>query len=338
MAEVSSVTFHYVLKTLQMKTKIPIEQMVEVVGLNIENIEKSETIKSYKLSAIFRYCMEKTNNPNLAFDIGQSIPYQSLGLLGYLLLNASNLKDMIEKFHTYQKLISKHIAFHFFEDEHYYKFAIYVNENRYIPVPSFHAEVHLSSILNILTQILGQKVIPAFTYLAYTKQSDSIRYEDVFGPNIYFEEDENAIFFKKDQLNIPVNNANPSMLGFFEKQANQILQELDDKTWFQKTEKEILKHIGDKEITIEFVASNLGLSTRTLQNHLKKESKKFQEALTKVRKSLTQHYFKNTSLDDTSISFLLGYSEVSSFYRAYKKWYGQTPKQTKNQEIVKHCK
>ena len=52
---------------------------------------QNESVKSYKLSAIFRYCMEKTNNPNLAFDIGQSIPYQSLGIWGYLLMNAKDL-------------------------------------------------------------------------------------------------------------------------------------------------------------------------------------------------------------------------------------------------------
>lgn len=331
MAEVSSVTFYYVLKALEMKTKISVEEMAGFVDLKVDELEKDGTIKSYKLSAIFRYCMEKTNNPNLAFDIGESIPYQSLGILGYLLLNASDLKDMIEKFHTYQKLVSKHLKFHFFEEEEYYKFAIYINENRYIPVPSFHAEVHLSSILNILSQILGQKVIPAYTTFSYTQQENILRYYEIFGKKIYFEEDENAIYFKKDELCTPVNNADPMMLGFFEAQASKILADLENNTWFNKVEKEILKNIGDKDITIDFVASNLGLSVRTLQNYLKKESKKFSDALNNVRKNLAEHYLKNTNLDDITISFLLGYSEVSSFYRAFKRWYAKTPKELKKQ-------
>ena len=53
--------------------------------------------------------MEKTNNPTLALDLGQSIPYQSLGILGYLLLNAADLKDMIEKFHNLSKAWSVNI-------------------------------------------------------------------------------------------------------------------------------------------------------------------------------------------------------------------------------------
>lgn len=327
MAEVSSVTFHYVLKAIEMKTKISVEEMAKFVELNIEDLKQDKTIKSYKLSAIFRYCMEKTNNQNLAFDIGASIPYQSLGILGYLLLNASDLKDMIEKFHTYQKLVSRHLKFNFYEDEKYYKFAIYINENKHIPVPSFHAEVHLSGILNILSQILGERVVPEHVYFSYSKQDNLDKYEEVFGKNISFEKDENAIFFKKDKLSIPVNNANPAMLGYFEAQANNLLSQIEDDSWFNKIEKEILKNMGDKEISIEFIASSLEVSVRTLQNYLKSESKTFSEALANVRNKLAKHYIQNTKLDDITISFLLGYSEVSSFYRAYKKWNHSTPKE-----------
>ena len=327
MAEVSSVTFQYVLKALEMKTKISIEDMLKEVEVDINDFKKSKEIKSYKLSAIFRYCMEVTNNPNLAIELGQSIPYQSLGLLGYLLLNVKDLKEMIEKFNTYQKLVSNHLKFNFSEDENYYKFAIYINENRYIPVPSFHAEVHLSAILSILTQILGERVVPDKTYFSYSKQNESEVYTQVFGKKIYYEEDENVIFFDKKSLNIPVNNANPAMLNFFESQIVNIISEIEDKSWFSKVKKEILKNIGDKDITIELIASNFDLSARTLQNYLKAESKTFSEALSSVRKELSFHYIKNTKLDDISISIFLGYAEVSSFYRAFKKWTNKTPKE-----------
>ena len=325
MTEVSSVTFQYVLKALEMKTKIPIEEMLKEIDLDKKDLRKNEKIKSYKLSTIFRYCMKKTENPSLAIHLGQSIPYQSLGLLGYLLLNVKNLKEMIEKFNTYQKLISDHLKFNFSEDKEYYKFAIYINENKYIPVPSFHVEVHLTAILSILTQILGQKVIPDKAYFAYSNQNDF--YNKIFGENIFYEKDENMIFFIKDKLNIQVNNSNPAMLAYFESQANMILDQMKDNSWFSRVEKEILKNIGDKEVSIEIVSSNLNISIRTLQNYLKSESKTFNEALSNVRKKLSIHYLENTKLDDTTISILLGYSEVSSFYRAFKKWTNKTPKQ-----------
>jgi AraC-like DNA-binding protein len=332
MAEVSSVTFQYVLRALQMHTKIPLEEMLEKVTLDKKVLQHEGKINTQKLTDIFVYCMDKTKNRYLALELGQSIPYQSLGILGYLLVNTKTLKEMIEKFNHYQKLVSGHLKFNFYEDEKYYKFTIYINENKYIPVPSFHAEVHLTSILNILSQILGKPVVPEKTYFTQTdgQIENKQRYKDIFGENIKFNEEENSIFFNINSLNVKVNNSNISMLHFFEAQANVILEELKNDTWYSKVEKEILKNIGDTDITIDFVAKNLGLSVRTLQNYLKYESKKFSTALSNVRKKLSKHYIKNSNLDDTSISFLLGYTEISSFYRAYKKWHKQTPKQTRN--------
>jgi AraC-like DNA-binding protein len=331
MAEVSSVTFQYVLRALQIHTKIPLEDMLEEVSLDKSILHNHDSkIDTQKLTNIFRYCMEKTNNKYLALELGQSIPYQSLGILGYLLVNTKTLKEMIEKFSYYQKLISGHLKFNFTEDEEYYKFTIYINENRYIPVPSFHAEVHLTAILNILSQILGEKVVPKKTNFTQENIENKERYIEIFGENISFNEEENSILFKKRDLDIPVTNSNISMLHYFEAQANVILQDMKNDTWYNKVEKEILKNIGDSDITIEFVARNLGLSTRTLQNYLKNESKKFTEALTDVRKKLSHHYIINSKLDDTTIAFLLGYKELSSFYRAYKKWHNKTPKETRS--------
>ena len=330
MAEVSTITFQYVLKALQMHTKISFDEMLSKVSVKKDTLDDHEAkIDTNELTNIFRYCMEKTNNKYLALELGQSIPYQSLGILGYLLVNTKTLKEMIEKFNYYQKLISGHLKFNFSEDLVSYKFTIYINENKYIPVPSFHAEVHLTAILNILSQILGERVIPKRAYFTQEKIEHRERYEEIFGENIYFEAEDNSIVFEKKDLNIQVSNSNISMLHYFEAQANTILQELKNDSWYSKVEKEILKHIGDRDITIEFVANNLNVSVRTLQNYLKNESKKFTEALTDVRKKLSNYYLKNSKLDDTTISFLLGYTEVSSFYRAYKKWHNVTPKQTK---------
>lgn len=335
MAEVSTVTFHHVISALEKKTGISINEMLKEVTLDEKTLKETKKIKSYKLSAIFRYCMEKTNNQNLSLDLGASISYQSLGLLGYLLLNTKNLKEMIEKFNTYQKLISNHLKFNFFDEGEYYKFAIYINENKYIPVPSFHAEVHLTAILTILTQILGQKVIPKKTFFAYSKQNKSENFYSIFGKNIFYEQEENAIFFDKKELDIPVENADQAMLSFFENQVKSLLSEIQNSTIFNKVEKEILKNIGNKEITIDLIASNLGFSIRTLQNYLKSESKTFSLALSNIRKKLSKHYLINTDLDDHTIAILLGYSEISSFYRAFKKWHGKTPKELKHDRKIK---
>lgn len=119
------------------------------------------------------------------------------------------------------------------------------------------------------------------------------------------------------------------MLGYFENQANAILYDLNETSWYSKVKTIILKNIGDEDIGIEFVAKHLCLSVRTLQNYLKAEEKSFTQAFTSVRMQLAKHYLQTTKLDYTSIALLLGYSEASSFFRAFKKWNKQTPSKLK---------
>ncbi|RXJ81731.1 AraC family transcriptional regulator [Arcobacter sp. F2176] len=327
MAQVSSITFHYILKALEKSTLISIDEMLNQVNLS-KNVLLKEDIKidSSKLSDIFNYCMKKSGDYTLSLKIGSSITYHSLGILGYLLLNAKNLKEVIEKFDYYQKIISGFIKFHLIKDEQYYKMLIYINENPMIPVPNFHAEVHLSAIMAILNQIIGYKITPDLTSFSIGSLENIEKYKDIFGENIIFNKSENAILFKMDKLNIEINNSNPVMLEHFESQANNILETMQISTCYSKVKREILKNIGENEISIELIANRLHVSIRTLQYNLKAENKKFRDALLSVKMQLANHYIKNTKMDFGSIAILLGYKESSSFFRAYKKYYNQTPK------------
>ena len=142
-----------------------------------------------------------------------------------------------------------------------------------------------------------------------------------------------AFRLAKEQIsncrNPEIRAAFEEILNWFENEAKKIFDELENKSWYAKVEKEILKNIGEKEVTIDLISSNLGTTPRTLQNYLKAENKTFRDALNKIRQKLAQHYRENTKMDLGTISILLGYSEASSFFRAYKKWNKKTPKQAK---------
>jgi AraC-like DNA-binding protein len=78
------------------------------------------------------------------------------------------------------------------------------------------------------------------------------------------------------------------------------------------------------EAHIELVAKRLGLTGRSLQRRLKDEGTSFQEVREQVRRDLAQRYLDD-GLAIAEISFLLGFSEPSAFFRAFKRWTGETP-------------
>ena len=326
MPKVSAVTFHYVLRAIGQTAHIGEADLIAHSGIDPRVFkEENAHIDTEKLTRIFLYAIERSGDPNLALHIGEAVPYQSLGLLGYLLVNTDTVGEMLAKFHHYQRLISKRLNFNFTDEGERYKLAVTISQNPHLPVPRFHAEVHLCAIVNILRQIAGSPLMPQRALFAFEAPEDRSEHERIFGPHLSFGADENAVYFDKSALDTPIATSNASMLHYFEVQAKRILEEMDAASWYARVKHVILKEIGEKEITIEGVAETLGLSVRTLQNRLKDEDKSFRGALNSVRKQLARHYIQNTKMDLTAIAVFLGYSEPSAFFRAYKQWTGETP-------------
>lgn len=79
--------------------------------------------------------------------------------------------------------------------------------------------------------------------------------------------------------------------------------------------------------TRENVANTLSMSIRTLQRRLNEEGFNFNEILLEVRKSRASQYLSYQQLTLDQISLLLGYKAKSQFLKAFRSWFGMTPKE-----------
>ena len=66
-------------------------------------------------------------------------------------------------------------------------------------------------------------------------------------------------------------------------------------------------------------------SPRTLQRRLAREGTSFQEVLDGFRRIMAADLLDHPNLAIKEIAFLLGYSDLSAFYRAFRRWHGQAP-------------
>ena len=90
---------------------------------------------------------------------------------------------------------------------------------------------------------------------------------------------------------------------------------------------EILRSLKHGEPRLNDIAAAMHMSDRTLQRKLKQEALTFQEVLDTTRQELAEQYLANTSLSLMEVSQLLGFVDLSNFYRACKRWFGLPPGQ-----------
>jgi AraC-like DNA-binding protein len=76
----------------------------------------------------------------------------------------------------------------------------------------------------------------------------------------------------------------------------------------------------------EDVAARLKLSLRSLQRRLAEQGSSYREVLNDTRHQLALQHLSSDELSVGEIAFLLGFSEVSAFTRAFRRWTGQSPR------------
>ncbi|WP_294966104.1 AraC family transcriptional regulator [Sulfurimonas sp.] len=174
---------------------------------------------------------------------------------------------------------------------------------------------------------------PLKIHLVQEKPSFNLKDSKIVGIKTYFNQEENAIYFDKSIEGIQTLSANEQLLKIFEKEAEETLGfKLSQDDFKEKISSLILVSSTQLDISLNNIASKTGLSSRVLQMRLKEEGTTFSKLLLEVRKKLSIYYLCK-EMDLHTISLNLGYIDLSSFFRAFKKWYGVTPSEYKTLKV-----
>jgi AraC-like DNA-binding protein len=129
---------------------------------------------------------------------------------------------------------------------------------------------------------------------------------------------------------MPLASADPFLHAMLIAQCEQMhVDQLRPATLRVSVENEIAPLLPHGNAQASEIARKLGMSQRTLARRLASEGSSFTAILDEMKCSLAKRYLGEANLPITTIAWLLGYQEVSAFTHAFKRWTGETPKQTR---------
>src|SRR5215212_6441678 len=82
------------------------------------------------------------------------------------------------------------------------------------------------------------------------------------------------------------------------------------------------------------IAKRLGVNPRTLERHLSYQGTTFREISRQVQLQASQRLLK-TGASVSDVAKALGFSEISAFTRAFRRWSGETPSSWKSGSKVR---
>jgi AraC-like DNA-binding protein len=264
-----------------------------------------------------------TNDPYFGLHMGEFAEAGSWSILGYLMMNCETLGEAFEKSARYSRIIGNLIE----GDVHLRlnKIKVVLDTPPQAPKMSRHCfESTLSSTVRMMRNLTGMDIDPTKITFIYPEPKSTAEYERIFRCPVVFGAKENSITIPLKYINLPIPYADPEMRDHFENYAREFLAELHSQNKYtREVTRILLANLDDESISIRKVAKKMSISVRTLQNYLKDEGVNFSDLLKDVRERLAKKYLReNYTVEE--ITYLLGYSEPSSFRKAFKKWSGFT--------------
>ncbi len=138
--------------------------------------------------------------------------------------------------------------------------------------------------------------------------------------------DRNGVTFSKADVERPFLTANEAIWETFKPELRRRLTQLQaEAPLAERVRNVLLEGLPSGQSSIDDTARRLGVSARTLQRNLRSEGVSYKEVVGQTREQLARHYVADTKLAYAEISYLIGYEEPSSFFRAFRDWTGMTP-------------
>ncbi|GKY86545.1 AraC family transcriptional regulator [Sinisalibacter aestuarii] len=151
-------------------------------------------------------------------------------------------------------------------------------------------------------------------------------YERILRCPVTFGATRNALLIAPEWLVQEFDEHSDYVFGIFAEKADALLAELETSGTLRARIEALLMPVLHKgEVSVESIAGALGMSRQTLYRRLKEEGVTFAGILNDLRCRMASDYLAARKVSVNETAYLVGFSEASSFVRAFKRWTGQTP-------------
>ncbi len=185
----------------------------------------------------------------------------------------------------------------------------------------------LATIITLCREARSPAFAPKAVHFRHQPLGSERALADVFRAPITYGAEIDAIVFSSEDFDRPNTVGDWSIWSFFSKHVDDALSAEDADFGLEKELiQEIADRLSDGVPSLGEVASSLGIGPRTLQRRIADRGKTYQALVDEARVKLAQELLSRPKYSLADVAFMTGFSEQSSFTRAFKRWNGLTPK------------
>ncbi len=275
-------------------------------------------------AAFYTAAADLTGRDDFGLQVGADTHLSAFDVLGYAALSCGNVREALLTLRKYFPVLEDGGSVDLVEEGDtatvQYRVRTDAGDTRQV------VELGLAVILRWLQSILGEHWFPAQVRFAHEAPPDSAAHRRLFNSEVVFAHATNGIVFPVVCLDKVLGTADATLRDIMGRQLDEILHTLPKGgRWQYRARQAVSEGMRRGHSSVSATARSLAVSSRTLQRHLAEEGTTFRQVLDEVRQELARSSLERQDMSTTNLALMLGYSDISAFYRAFKRWTGMTP-------------
>jgi AraC-like DNA-binding protein len=189
------------------------------------------------------------------------------------------------------------------------------------------SELSMGVGLAALKVLAGPEARPAAMLFAHEPLLDAGFYRDFFGCRVQFGQAGTGMLLPFGLLAQAIPDADSATHRLARQYLDSMLPPGVEQRFGDYVARLVRRLLPSGQCTLAAVAAQLCVSMRTLQRRLDGEGLAFDELVDHERRELAAYYVSTSRMPLSQITGLLGYTEQSTFIRAFRRWFGVTPRE-----------
>lgn len=269
--------------------------------------------------------MEETGDPSFALIAGKSMAMSRYGVLTPLFLFAPSLRQVFKDLDHFAKLVVERSELSLEEGE---------RSSRIVVDPLirggrsgwFRTEFVATTAMQMLRYVgAGADEVHETTFPYACPPGMKTRYAAAFGDTILFDHPRCSLRFASQVLDRRLITHDPIAYLASKTRAESALAALVARNDVAERVRQWLVGSLPMQPTLHDTARGLGVNARTLRRQLAQFGTTYQGLTDECQAMVAVNLLAEGRLTLKQIAHAVGYSTVSSFHRAFKRWHGVTP-------------
>jgi AraC-like DNA-binding protein len=302
------------------------DQILRKFGIDRSAFSEPEGfIPSSIFGGVLEEAAEATADDCFGLHLGEHYNPRNIGPLAYVVVNSPTVRAGIENIERYLHVYNE-AAKWFFTAEGNRGYIRYLLTDLGIKSLRHSNEHEMTIAFNTLRMMVGSQWAPKEIQFAHEAPEQTSEHLRIFHAPVSFGCKTNAIVTDLHFVEREVPAADQRLYQILKRYLDHVLGKMPrEDCLLASVRRATAETMRDGELRLVRVAKQMAMSARTLQRQLKERGVDFKHLADDTRQRFAMNYLKDRRNTLTEVAFLLGYSELSAFNRAFKRWTGSTP-------------